>query len=135
MTNDHPRHSIIREGLHFNHTAHGRAFGHGVYHSLESATSLSYTGYNYGGNTHWPMSELRVNQALALNEVVNAPSEFVSSSPHLVVAQLDWIQTRYLFIRSTSDGTGAYSAGAYSVDKKTTDAIAQVGRFQILRIM
>jgi len=33
-------HSIIREGLHFNHTAHGRAYGHGVYHSLDINTSM-----------------------------------------------------------------------------------------------
>lgn len=46
------------------------------------------------------MSELKVTQALALNEIVNAPKEFVSASPHLVVAQLDWIQTRYLFIQT-----------------------------------
>lgn len=46
------------------------------------------------------MSDLRVSQALALNEIVNAPKEFVSSNPHLVVAQLDWIQTRYLFVQT-----------------------------------
>ena len=48
----------------------------------------------------WPQSRLRVTTALSLNEIVNAPSEYVSKTPHLVVAQLDWIQTRYLFIRS-----------------------------------
>ncbi|KAF2261935.1 hypothetical protein CC78DRAFT_520848 [Lojkania enalia] len=98
----HNWHSIIREGLHFKDTAHGRAFGHGVYHSLDVNTSIGYCGY--GGNSvyTWPMSELKVNSALALNEIVNAPKEYVSSSPHLVVAQLDWIQTRYLFIKSTS---------------------------------
>jgi ubiquitin-conjugating enzyme E2 Q len=48
----------------------------------------------------WAMSDLHVSQALALNEIVNAPKEFVSLSPHLVVAQLDWIQTRYLFVQT-----------------------------------
>lgn len=49
------------------------------------------------------MSELRISHALALNEIVHAPSEFVSTSPHLVVAQLDWIQTRYLFVQTAID--------------------------------
>lgn len=113
-------HSIIREGLHFNHTAHGRAFGHGVYHSLEYSTSIGYSGYGYAGNTFWPMSELRVSQVLALNEIVNAPTEFVSKSPHLVVAQLDWIQTRYLFVKSSIEFNT--SSGA---EQKPADPIVQ----------
>ena len=97
-------HSIVREGLHFNDTAHGRAFGHGVYHSLDANTSLGYSGtyYNHAGDGHprgWPQSQLQISQALCLNEIVNAPKEFVSKTPHLVVAQLDWIQTRYLFVQ------------------------------------
>jgi len=40
---------------------------------------------------------------MALNEIVNAPKEYVSSTPHLVVAQLDWIQTRYLFVQCNGD--------------------------------
>ena len=59
-------------------------------------------GYSSAGGAVWPMSELKVSTAVALNEIVNAPKEFVSSSPHLVVAQLDWIQTRYLFVRNNS---------------------------------
>ncbi|KAF3044281.1 hypothetical protein E8E12_003511 [Didymella heteroderae] len=105
-------HSIIREGLHFNETHHGRAFGHGVYHSLEVNTSLGYSGYGGVGYT-WPNSELNIQQALALNEITNAPQEFVSRSPHLVVAQLDWIQTRYLFVSSTA----AYGQANGSADK------------------
>lgn len=102
---------IIREGLHFNDTAHGRAYGHGVYHSLNCNISLGYSGMYQSGTGGWPMSELKVSQALALNEVVNAPSEFVSKSPHLVVAQLDWIQTRYLFVK-----TGPMDYGAHGSD-------------------
>jgi ubiquitin-conjugating enzyme E2 Q len=93
-------HSIIREGLHFNETSHGRAYGHGVYHSLEVQTSLGYSGMGGIGYT-WPNSELNIQSAMVLNEICNAPQEFVSRSPHLVVAQLDWIQTRYLFVSST----------------------------------
>ena len=97
-------HSIVREGLHFNDTAHGRAYGHGVYHSLDANTSLGYSGtyYGHGGGGQsggWPQSQLQIGQALCLNEIVNAPTEFVSKTPHLVVAQLDWIQTRYLFVQ------------------------------------
>ncbi|KAF2626274.1 hypothetical protein BU25DRAFT_395797 [Macroventuria anomochaeta] len=95
----HNWHSIIREGLHFNETHHGRAYGHGVYHSLNVNTSIGYSGFGGYGYT-WPYSELNIQQALALNEICNAPQEFISRSPHLVVAQLDWIQTRYLFVSS-----------------------------------
>lgn len=93
----HNWHSIIREGLHFNETHHGRAYGHGVYHSLDVNTSTGYSGAG-GICQTWPNSELNIQQALALNEITNAPQEFVSKAPHLVVAQLDWIQTRYLFV-------------------------------------
>lgn len=40
---------------------------------------------------------------MCLNEIVNAPDQFVSRSPHLVVNQLDWIQTRYLFVKTAED--------------------------------
>jgi ubiquitin-conjugating enzyme E2 Q len=101
----HNWHSIIREGLHFRETINGRAFGNGCYHSLDFNTSYGYSGYhNYrqpgqGGFGSWPASELNIGCAMALNEIVNAPLEFVSKAPHLVVAQLDWIQTRYLFVQ------------------------------------
>lgn len=95
-------HSIIREGLHFNDTLHGRAYGNGVYHALDVNTSLGYSQFGYG-QCGWPNSELKIQQALALNEIVNAPAEFTSRSPHLVVAQLDWIQTRYLFVKTRQD--------------------------------
>ncbi|KAI5859017.1 hypothetical protein BZA05DRAFT_19859 [Tricharina praecox] len=102
-------HSIIREGLNFKQTLHGRAFGHGCYHSLDLTTSLNYSmnNMNHGsgistalsvGTMTWPQSELQITNALSLNEIVNSPNEFVSKAPHLVVAQLDWIQTRYLFV-------------------------------------
>lgn len=100
-------HGIVREGLHFEKADHGRAYGDGVYHSMQCATSMSYSGmysHGYSGEStvrsgEWPHSQLRISQAIALNEIVNAPAMFVSRSPHLVVAQLDWIQSRYLFVR------------------------------------
>ena len=96
-------HGIVREGLHFQNTHHGRAYGNGVYHSLHCATSLGYSSMGSlvasRDSYKWPQSCLKISQAMALNEVVNAPDEFVSKDPHLVVAQLDWIQTRYLFVK------------------------------------
>lgn len=89
-------HMIIREGLHFKNIKHGRAYGDGVYHAKDAGTSTSYTGGSCG---YWQKSLLRISSALALNEIVNAPKEFVSSNPYLVVSQLDWIQTRYLLVR------------------------------------
>ena len=105
-------HGIVREGLHFEHTSHGRAYGNGVYHALDVSTSLGYSGMHTSypgmpGNEdsngnhvpgRWPPSQLRISQALTLNEIVNAPDKYVSRNPHLVVAQLDWIQSRYLFV-------------------------------------
>jgi ubiquitin-conjugating enzyme E2 Q len=35
-------HSIIRSGLDFKETLHGRAFGHGVYHAMDQHTSVGY---------------------------------------------------------------------------------------------
>ena len=125
----HNWHGIVREGLHFERTDHGkclcfitalpqltydvgRAYGNGVYHALDCSTSLSYSGFGYsrGGDMsgwssgQWPQSQLCITQALALNEIVNAPAQFVSRSPHLVVAQLDWIQSRYLFVKCNVNG-------------------------------
>ncbi|OQO06659.1 hypothetical protein B0A48_08446 [Cryoendolithus antarcticus] len=100
-------HSIIREGLHFKNADHGRAYGDGVYHAKDAMTSTSYAHRGYGGISDWPQSVLRVSMALALNEIVNAPKEFTSSNPYYVVKQLDWIQTRYLFVKcSHAEGSG-----------------------------
>lgn len=112
----HNWHGIVREGLHFEKADHGRAFGDGVYHSLQAHTSVGYSGMGFssrgfsGGEDfmptsgEWPHSQLKISQAIALNEIVNAPLRFVSKSPHLVVAQLDWIQSRYLFVRCNTQG-------------------------------
>ena len=125
-------HSIVREGLHFKLATHGissplnrlgmssnlnsgRVYGDGVYHALDVQTSLNYSDQsNYSGRSagdeygkaigHWPHSQLRISLALSLNEVVNAPTQFVSKQPHLVVAQLDWIQSRYLFVKCNMEG-------------------------------
>jgi len=98
---------ILREGLHYNEVAHGRAYGDGVYHAMDAATSQGYSGQAYGqvGSKvpYWEKSELRVQSALSLNEIVNAPDEFKSKNPYLVVQHVDWIQTRYLFVSSAKE--------------------------------
>jgi ubiquitin-conjugating enzyme E2 Q len=91
-------HMIIREGLHFNRTVHGRAYGDGVYHAKDAQTSLGYSSHMPPKN--WPNSVLSMSCALALSEIVNAPEEFVSSNPYYVIQHLDWIQTRYLFVKT-----------------------------------
>lgn len=42
---------------------------------------------------------------LALCEIINRPSQFVSNAPHYVVSQLDWIQCRYLFVQTGASNT------------------------------
>ncbi len=118
-------HGIVREGLHFKETLHGRAYGHGCYHTLDALTSMSYTVQGYSGTpgNGWPQSLLKITSAIALNEIVNAPGEFVNKAPHLVVAQLDWIQSRYLFVRNTSqtvNGQDTVPAQIYEQDPAFT---------------
>lgn len=104
-------HGIVREGLHFRDTLNGRAFGNGVYHARDVSTSLSYTGshryapFTGASGSSWPQSELGITEAIALNEIVNAPDQFVSKYPYLVVSQLDWIQSRYLFVKCSLQAT------------------------------
>ncbi|EKD17715.1 uncharacterized protein L3040_008100 [Drepanopeziza brunnea f. sp. 'multigermtubi'] len=94
-------HSIIRTGLDFKETLHGRAFGHGVYHAMDQATSIGYAQVTPG--SVWEGSELKIRSAMSLNEIVNCPKQFTSSSPYLVVQHVDWIQCRYLFVQTTGD--------------------------------
>ncbi|KPI35801.1 Ubiquitin-conjugating enzyme E2Q-like protein [Cyphellophora attinorum] len=110
-------HSIIRQGLNYEETFHGRAFGNGVYMANNLATSLGYS-HNYDHQL-WPNSVLKVSNAVSLQEVVNAPQKFVSQTPHYVVADIDWIQTRYLFIKSslTLPSTSSASVDEYNQDQ------------------
>ena len=102
---------------------HGRAYGNGVYHSLEASTSLGYScsrqlvNNNTSLPSFWPSSLLRITSALSLNELVNAPQEYLSSTPHLVVQHVDWIQTRYLFVKCSVE---------HELFKRTSDIPTQV---------
>ncbi|KAF2099395.1 hypothetical protein NA57DRAFT_37473 [Rhizodiscina lignyota] len=100
----HNWHSIIREGLHYNYVASGRAFGDGVYMSPDFHTSVGYSNQYRSHpanalNLAWPQTRLNISSIVSLQEVVNAPQQFRSRSPHFVVQHIDWVQTRYLFVK------------------------------------
>ncbi|KAI6756345.1 hypothetical protein HG530_012081 [Fusarium avenaceum] len=97
-------HSIIRTGLDFSQTLHGRAFGDGVYFSKEFLTSSGYTMGGPGFQS-WPNSALRILNAISICEIVNEPTQFVSTDPHFVVNKIDWIQCRYLFVQTQQSPT------------------------------
>lgn len=46
---------------------------------------------------------------MSLNEIVNCPTKFASSSPYLVVQHVDWIQCRYLLVLSQNADSGVYN--------------------------
>jgi ubiquitin-conjugating enzyme E2 Q len=52
-----------------------------------------------------------VTAAICLNEIINAPHEYVNKNPHLVVQFVDWIQCRYLFVRSHSSSQSEVHGG------------------------
>ncbi|KAF5642819.1 hypothetical protein F52700_3045 [Fusarium sp. NRRL 52700] len=90
-------HSIIRTGLDFSNTLHGRAYGNGVYLARDFETSCAYS--NRDSMKVWPSSALKVTSAISMCEIVNSPSQFVSTEPFFVVNKIDWIQCRYLFVQ------------------------------------
>ncbi|KAK7028605.1 ubiquitin-CONJUGAT-2 domain-containing protein [Favolaschia claudopus] len=90
-------HSIIRHGLWYRTVTNGRAFGDGVYLAKEAQTSMSH--YAGAGRACWRKSKLGPTTCVALAEVVNLPQQFVSSHPHFVVKDTEWIMCRYLLIK------------------------------------
>ncbi|KAI2694673.1 hypothetical protein CBS147332_9602 [Penicillium roqueforti] len=124
----HNWHSILREGLHFKQVVHGRSCGHGVYMSNHFHTSLSYCGRNFlptfSTSPTLSASRLELATVISLNEVVNAPNQFVCRSPY-VVQHLDWIQPRYLFVKlcdlnvpGMAKKTDGYAHGSKSKSSK-----------------
>ncbi|KAL2019139.1 hypothetical protein VTK56DRAFT_10090 [Thermocarpiscus australiensis] len=95
-------HSIVRTGLDYNEVKNGRAYGNGVYFSPQYSTSVGYANGYLGGLAPqcWPNSDLKISTCMSLNEIINAPDEFVSRTPHYVVSQLDWHQCRYLLVKT-----------------------------------
>ncbi|KAF5711882.1 hypothetical protein FMUND_8775 [Fusarium mundagurra] len=104
-------HSIIRTGLDFSNTLHGRAHGDGVYLARDFDTSRAYS--NRETLKVWPSSALKTTSVISMCEIVNSPSQFVSTNPFFVVNRIDWIQCRYLFVQiqlrqPESSITGSY---------------------------
>ena len=60
----------------------------GVYLAKDASTSM---GYFAAGRTAWKKSKTGPVNCMALTEVVNLPSKFVSSSPHYVIKDTHWI--------------------------------------------
>ncbi|CAG8747532.1 10233_t:CDS:2, partial [Funneliformis mosseae] len=59
--------------------------------------------YHRQDNGYWKNSMLIVQKCMALSEIVNRPSQFTSTNPHLVVQDESWITTRYLFVECLRD--------------------------------
>ncbi|KAL3250279.1 hypothetical protein ABHI18_011299 [Aspergillus niger] len=91
-------HSILREGLNFAQQLNGRAYGDGVYMAKDLEVSRIYCSRGSMSGAKWSRSKLDITSAISLNEVVNSPTKFKLTKPYYVVTQLDWIQSRYLFI-------------------------------------
>ncbi|OQU95560.1 hypothetical protein CLAIMM_01745 [Cladophialophora immunda] len=104
-------HSIIRQGLRYDEVTNGRAYGHGIYMSPHASTSLGYTQELVPSAGNWQGSELKIAKVLSLQEVVNDPAKFSSIVPHYVVPEVDWVQTRYLFVKTEDKSTRNNVAG------------------------
>jgi len=78
-------------------------------------------GYAPAHSTTWPGSELKINSAMSLNEIVNCPTKFQSSSPYLVVQHVDWIQCRYLLVQ-----VGDFARGTLGEDTTKNPDSAEV---------
>lgn len=61
----------------------------GVYFAKDGALSMGT--YAQGSPNVWRHSEIAPRCCVAVAEIVNRPSEFVSNSPHYVVADTSWI--------------------------------------------
>lgn len=91
--------NIIQEGLHYKKVDNGRAYGDGIYHSTEFSTSSGYTGTS----TNLPgFSFGTIQSIVSINEIVNCPNKFTSTNPHLVIPNIDWVQIRYLVVKTSS---------------------------------
>ncbi|GAA6000083.1 hypothetical protein JCM10207_006044 [Rhodosporidiobolus poonsookiae] len=115
-------HSILRQGLHFKETVNGRAYGHGVYLAKQGDVSLGH--YAAAANNYWKNAEFGVSKLAAICEVNNLPKEFVSSNPYFVIAQLDWIITRYLIVQRGTTYNATDTASSSSAVDLTGPAAA-----------
>lgn len=115
-------HGIIREGLMYKKISNGRAHGDGVYMAQRFDYSLGYSSRGYAG-ANWPNSLLNISAVLSLNEVVNMPKKFQYSGGGIyVVKDIEWIQTRYLFVSCKPQNATANFLSSESVGSKPQNA-------------
>ncbi|KAG6813798.1 hypothetical protein H0H92_007210 [Tricholoma furcatifolium] len=94
---------IIRHGLWFKDVVNGRAYGHGVYLAKEG--NISMGTYAQPGRSTWHRSRICPTNCVALAEVVNLPSEFVSHNPYFVIKDTHWIICRYLLVKGAIESS------------------------------
>ena len=90
-------HSIVRTGLNYDKISNGRAYGNGIYHAKDLSTSMGFSSSN---KMIWPKSMIRPTHCVSLNEIIDAPDQFVSSNPYYVVQFVDWVTTRFFIVFS-----------------------------------
>jgi ubiquitin-conjugating enzyme E2 Q len=61
----------------------------GVYFAKDGSTSMG--GYAQGSSNTWRHSQIAPRCCVAVAEIVNQPSKFVSNNPHYVVNDTNWI--------------------------------------------
>ncbi|EFX04182.1 ubiquitin conjugating enzyme [Grosmannia clavigera kw1407] len=113
-------HSILRTGLDYNIATHGRSYGDGVYFSDDFSCSYSYSSNTRNDPIFWPSSGLRVQSVLSLNEILNAPTQFVNSEPHYVLDKPAWHICRFLFVRRSGKAAEGIGSHLRTVEKGNT---------------
>ncbi|OAP59390.1 hypothetical protein AYL99_06688 [Fonsecaea erecta] len=93
-------HSIVRQGLRYDEILNGRSYGHGIYMSPHAFVSLGYSKEPVIEYRKWQGTVFKTTKVISLQEVVNDPAQFTSTNPHYVVPEVDWVQTRYLFVQT-----------------------------------
>lgn len=90
-------HGILRQGLHYNYVAHGRAFGDGIYLSSHFSYSLGYSA----AGVSWSNSLLKgLTNILALCELVDHTKYRRKTTQFYVMSDVEAVQLRYLFVRA-----------------------------------
>ncbi|KAJ7579700.1 hypothetical protein C8J56DRAFT_963387, partial [Mycena floridula] len=111
-------HSIIRHGLWFKTIANGRAYGNGVYLAKDASVSMGH--YAHGNRVSaWNKSKVSPSSCVALAEIVNLPSKFVSSNPYFVIPETSWIVCRYLLVRGAMVDNPDPGSTSALVEKKS----------------
>ena len=87
-----------------------QAYGHGVYFASDDQTSLGYTAPHHNSAAARDNADFPLNSAVALVELVNVPSTFVSSHPFYVVGNTKQIKPFLLLVSGGPPETRARTA-------------------------